>query len=402
MIPTVFHIMWLGLWRDRGALTMAFVLPPLMFLVFAEVFSGAGDEDLTLRVAVLDTSGDVAGARLATALLALDGIEPAARSARTPAELEAVVRDGRADAALWIRARPGTVAAEGAALELIGDGSKALALAILSGRLQALLQRDFPELELARAVALVESVAGPWTQAQQAALAKALRRMSESAEGAGASPPFDQRLLGGGRAMDPGVSYYAAAVAILFLMFAAMQGAISLIDERSSGIVDRLMAGPGGIGVVVVGKGLFLTAQGILQAALIFAVAWLVFGLNWPRQLLPWLVTTVLAASVAAWLGLLLAALCQTRQQAQTASAFVVLILAAIGGSMVPRFLMPGWLRDLGWATPNAWAIESWHGMMWREAGAAELALGWIVLAGFAAIAALIAVKLSIRGARIK
>ena len=400
MIGTVFRVMLLSLVRDRGALLLAFVLPPLMFLVFAEVFSGAGDEDLTLRIAVLDESSDLAGIRLGEALLALDGIEASERSVANRAELEAAVRDGRADAALWIRGRPGSDAGDGPWLEVLGDGSRALAVAVLSGRVQGVLQREFPDLALARASDLVESVLGPYSPAQRAALEQRLQRLSSEAsvvERAPAALDFDQRLLGGGRAMDPGVSYYAAAVAILFLMFAAMQGAISLVDERSSGIVDRLAAGPGGITVVVLGKGLFLTMQGMVQAGLIFAVAWAVYGLTWPARFVPWSITALLAAAVAAWMGLLLAALCQSRQQAQTASAFVVLILAAVGGSMVPRFLMPIWLRDLGWLTPNAWVIEAWHGTLWREQSLTELLPAWAVLAGFTLAAMVLALWLSNR-----
>ena len=59
----------------------------------------------------------------------------------------------------------------------------------------------------------------------------------------------------------------------------------------------------------------------------------------------------------------------------------MILILAAVGGSMMPRFLMPLWLQDLGWWTPHAWVIDAYQGLLWRDDGAATLYKAWIVLA---------------------
>jgi ABC-2 type transport system permease protein len=411
MIATVARIMALSLWRDRGALLLAFVLPPLMFLVFAEVFSGAADEDLTLRVAIGDGADTALTRRIADELAAMDGIQPVPVDSPTRASLESLVRAGGADAAIWIRAEPdGDLEAEPPLL-VIGDASRALAAAVVGGRVQRLLQSAFPRLGIQRAASLIDALAGPYTELQRESLDLALSE--EGAEelfgddDASDAPTTQdglvaQTLLGGAQRVDDGVSYYAAAVAVLFLLFAAMQGAISMIDERNAGIVDRLMAGPGGYTVVVVGKGLFLTLQGVVQVGLIFAVAWLLYGLDWPGRIGAWLVTAVLAAAVAAWLALLLASLCRSRQQAQTASAFAVLILSAVGGSMVPRFLMPGWLRDIGWATPNAWVIESWHGIYWRGEAAADLATGWLVLLAVALTAMALTVVMARRLARAK
>jgi ABC-2 type transport system permease protein len=92
-------------------------------------------------------------------------------------------------------------------------------------------------------------------------------------------------------------------------------------------------------------------------------------------------VTTVLASTCAAGLALGIVAFCRTRDQAQMLSTFIILILAAIGGSMVPRFLMPPWLQVVGWATPHAWTIEAYQAILWRDAGAAAVYPAWIVLA---------------------
>ena len=393
MIATVFRIMALSLWRDRGALVLAFVLPPLMFFVFAEVFSGGGD-DLELVVAVADEVGSPRTSRIAEAVAALEGVEARTLPGRTA--LVEAVRGAEVDAGIWIRAEPGDDLDAEPPLVVVGDSGRALAAAVLSGRLQDLLQRGFPELGVARAAALVDVLAGPYSAEQREAIDETLRALEDEpgaldgdGDGvAGETGLVARELLAGGRrADDAGVSYYAGAVAILFLLFAAMQGAVTLTEERSSGIVDRLVAAPGGIPVIVLGKGLFLTVQGLLQAGLIFACAWLVYGVDLPGRFGPWLVTALAAAAAAAGLGLLLASLSRSRQQAQTASAFVVLILSAIGGSMMPRFLMPGWLRELGWLTPNAWAIDAWQGLFWRGEPVAELVPAWLVLFATAGVA---------------
>lgn len=400
MIGVIAHTMWLGLKRDRGALLLAFVLPPLLFVVFAEVFSTAGDDDFALRVAWLDQADSERTQALGARLQELPGMARIRPDPRSVAELEQLVRDGSADAGVWIRREPGALLDAEPPIVVVGDAARALAAAVLTGRLQRLIAEAHPELDVARAIELVDALAGPYSAEQRARLDQAMAGLTEDPDAVGeAGAMLGQRMIGEARSLDPGVAYYAGAITILFLLFASFQGAISLIDERQAGIQDRLSVGPGGTGVVVLGKAVFLTVQGLAQAALIFAVAWMVYGLDWPAALLPWTITALAASASAAGLGLLLASACRSRQQAQTASAFAVLIVSAVGGSMMPRYLMPGWLRELGWLTPNAWAIDTWQAIFWRDAGWAALWPGWLALAGSAALALVAAVLLARRRA---
>ena len=169
-------------------------------------------------------------------------------------------------------------------------------------------------------------------------------------------------------------------------MFTAMQGAMTLIDERRVGLWLRLGLSTGGIAPLLGGRMLWLTALGALQALVLFLVAAVAYSVPLLTNFGAWSVTAVSAAAASAGIALALAAACRTREQAQPVSTFIFLMLAAIGGSMAPRFLMPEALQTLGWLTPHAWVIEAYQAVLWRGLVNETVAQAWIVLAGFAAV----------------
>jgi len=381
MTFAMFRVMALELWRDRGALVMTFLLPPLVFLIFAAVFSGATGEDIKLKLAVADEARTVDSGRLLSALVADADLR--ADDVGSGEAVRRLVRSGRADAGLIIRADPGL---ETRPVLIVSDPSRAVAAPLTMARVQQAMGRAMPDVLVARTLAETGPAFGGLTPAQQAfagrtmdALAKA-PPAAESETGLFAREDITGAKKGGGT-----IAYYAGAVTILFALFSAMQGALSLIDERRSGVADRILAGAAGMGPVINGKFAFLLGQGLLQAIAIFATAQIIYRVPVLAHLPMWLVTTLLVSACAAGLAMAIVTFCKTRDQAQMLSTFVILILAAVGGSMVPRFLMPPWLQTLGWGTPHAWAIEAYQAILWRDGGIGSVYMAWIVLGGVGA-----------------
>ena len=78
----------------------------------------------------------------------------------------------------------------------------------------------------------------------------------------------------------------------------------------------------------------------------------------------------------------------------------LILVLAAIGGSMVPRFLMPAWLQTVGWFTPHAWVIDAYQGILWRDAGLSQVYRAWGVLLAIGGAGLVLAQTLARRSRR--
>lgn len=383
MTFAMFRVMALELWRDRGALVMTFLLPPLVFLIFSAVFAGTTGEDVKLKLVVADEVRTTDSQRLVKALLADHDLRAETAHPGTGAEVRRLVKAGQADAGLIVRADPG---AEGQPVLIVSDPSRAVAAPLTMARVQQAMSRALPDVLLARTLTETAPAFGGLTPRQQAVAGAAVGELSRATEGTAAASAglFAREDIAGARKGGGTIAYYAGAVTILFALFSAMHGALSLIEERRSGVADRILAGAAGMTPVVNGKFLFLLGQSLIQAIAIFATAQAIYDVPVTGHLLPWLITTVLVAACAAGLAMALVGFCKTRDQAQMLSTFVILILAAVGGSMVPRFLMPPWLQTVGWATPHAWAIEAYQSILWRDGGVGSVYIGWIVLGGVA------------------
>jgi ABC-2 type transport system permease protein len=400
MTLAVLRSMLLSLLRDRGSLALTFLLPVAFFLVFASIFGGHSGDSPTVTVAIADEGGTEATGRLARALArepALDAVgadgKRVAAGAPLPAlsgdAVRSLVRNGAADVGLILRKEAGSGdAVFGASARppvvVVEDSAKGVASQIAQGLLQKTYFGAMPDVLASGGMGLFEDELGELTPAQREKFERGIASLRADALEADASNEAADSDFGaiveleqvtGRSAGQNSIAYYAGAIAVMFLMLSAASTAAHLIEEKDAGILDRILAGPSGLAPLLRAKFLFLVLMGIVQIGAIFAVAWLLRGVDLPGHFAGWAIVTVAASAAAAGLALALTAASRTRRQAHAVSTIGILILSAIGGSMVPRFFMPKWIQDLGWITPNTWALEGYTRIFWRDLPLSSLAV---------------------------
>ena len=410
MTAAMFRAMLLTLLHDRGALIMAFVLPVIFFLILAEIFSSTSGGPVRLRIVFADEVQDGLSVRLVDALRAGETLETVGAANNTRAEAEALVGRGTADAAvilpLGTRSLDDVGGLGPAPIVIMTDPLRKMMVPMLSGQIQKAYFEALPDIALGSVVSVLEDQLIELTDEQRADITEGLAEIGDDARagrrgGWSFEEMIERRFVAGRSAATNHVAYYAGAVAFLFLLFSCMQGAVSLTEERESGILERIIAGPGGMAVLVNGKFLFLIVQGIVQMLVIFIVAWLIYDVDLPGRWAAWVVVTLTASIAAGGVSLLVAAACRTPSQARNLWTVLVLISSVVGGSMVPRFFMPPWLRDLGWFTPNTWVLEAYSGLFWRDAPVEEVLLPCSLLAALGIVGLLAAQWLAVWRARL-
>ncbi len=199
---------------------------------------------------------------------------------------------------------------------------------------------------------------------------------------------------------NPRIAMYAAGIAVLFLLFACTGHAGTMLDEAESGTLDRILASHAGLLQILGGKWLGIFLMGCLQLTVMFVFADVVFGIELRRHAAGFVVMAVCTSAATSGFALLLATLCRSRAQLNAAATVIILSMSAIGGSMIPRFVMSERMKELGRWSFNAWALDGFQKVFWFRTPLAELQTEAAVLLGSALIMAVLTLVFSGRWKR--
>ncbi|MFC4554567.1 ABC transporter permease [Georgenia faecalis] len=352
--------------RDRSNIFFVFLFPLLLVLILGAQFGGDGTQG---RVVVV---GDASSLRTElVAALEDDGVT--VTSAGADEATEQVAR-GRVDAALVVPASAAAAFDDGAevTLEVVPAAQQGARLAVQQVR---------------TAAAAVATGQGQVRALTQAGLDEAAAQDALAAASTEMAPPtlavvdvdeVAQEFAGLGQ-FDLG----AAGQTLLFVFLISAAGSATLIQSRRLGVMNRVLAAPVSTGQALAGQALGRFVIALFQGAYIMLTTALLFDVDWGNIALSLLVLAAFAA-VAAGAAMVIGAVMDNDGAASGLGVGLGLVLAALGGCMVPLEVFPDTLQTIAHVTPHAWAYDAFALIQRHDGTLAEIAPQLGVLAAMA------------------
>jgi ABC-2 type transport system permease protein len=167
--------------------------------------------------------------------------------------------------------------------------------------------------------------------------------------------------------MVPGI------ICVLLMEMMVPLTAFSLVRERERGTVEQLMVTPLRAGEVLIGKTIPYIAIGLADAALILTAGTLWFGVPLPAKLGALLACTLLFIVVALSLGILVATVVKTQQQAALSAQFALVPNILLSGFMFPIESMPEPMQWFTTILPMRYFLVAVRGIMMKGLGVVDL-----------------------------
>jgi ABC-2 type transport system permease protein len=352
--------------RDKTGAFFVFVFPFLIILALGAAF-GSG---FTPQLGVVSAGSGPLGLDLRARLAATEGLE-----VRAFADVEAMrtaIERGELEGGLAIPAGYDERIRAGETVPLDYVARPTGGTQELQATVAAVVDEQGVGIRAAR-FGVSEGTAGSFDEGlvRARAIASALPRVEVATRTAGGDPAIGTFASG------------AAAELILFMFLTSLSASAMLIETRRLGVTRRMLASPTEVRTIVVGEALGRFAIALMQGLLIVAGTVLLFQVDWGNRLTTGLVV-LLFALAATGAAMVMGSVLQNASQAGAMGVFLGLVLAAIGGCMVPLEIFPPVMYRIAHLFPHAWAIEALNASIATGAGPAEVSTELWVLAAYA------------------
>lgn len=162
--------------------------------------------------------------------------------------------------------------------------------------------------------------------------------------------------------------------AMMWGVLACVAGfAISIARERTQGTMMRLQIAPITRSQILMGKALACFLSVILVVAFMIGLG-IFLGMR-PGNYWMLAIAALCVATCFTGIMMIMSNLGKTEQSVNGAGWAISMVMAMIGGAMIPVMFMPQFMQKLSYLSPIKWAILAVEGAVWREFSLAEMML---------------------------
>ena len=173
--------------------------------------------------------------------------------------------------------------------------------------------------------------------------------------------------ISGSTSMPNASQHNVPAWTIFAMFFIIISLGGSVVREKRSGSFIRLKTLPTNFMVALISKQITYLGVTLLQAVVIFSMGIWLFpliglpALNLPSDYFALFIVTLVCGWCAVSYAICMGVYANTQEQANGFGAVSIVILAAIGGLMVPSFAMPDTFKTVSAISPLHWGIEAYY-----------------------------------------
>jgi ABC-2 type transport system permease protein len=168
----------------------------------------------------------------------------------------------------------------------------------------------------------------------------------------------------------------------MFMFFLASTLAVSMVQERQTGTMRRLLSAPIPRSRILLGKLLPYFLIGAVQMTVVLVLSRLLFGIDLGGSWIGILMLIFASALAMAGLGILISAFARSEGQADGLAIILVLTMAVVSGAMFPGIQIAG----VQMAAPHYWAMQGFLNVLARGMGPQGVFLPVGILVTMAAV----------------
>lgn len=173
----------------------------------------------------------------------------------------------------------------------------------------------------------------------------------------------------GSRNVPNATQHNIPAWTIFAMFFVVISLGSSVVREKLNGSFLRLKTLPSAYFISLISKQITYLFVTLIQALIIFAIGVWLFplirlpALNLPNDLFATFVVLLICGWCAVSFAICIGVFAKTQEQANGIGAVSIVLLAAIGGLLVPSFAMPDSFRYIIRLSPLHWCLEAFYGL---------------------------------------